>query len=98
MMEKEQLQIVAKLGVKLAAHQLESIANQVKLKNPSHEMIETNLIIAKDLNYARLYILELENDLGVCREVSMQHFRLNNEKDKEIETLKKQLAELKDLL
>jgi hypothetical protein len=40
----------------------------------------------------------LENDLGVCREVSMQHFRLNNEKDKEIETLKKQLAELKDLL
>jgi hypothetical protein len=97
-MEKEQLQIVAKLGVKLAAHQLETIANQVKLKNPSHEMIETNLTIAKDLNYARLYIVELENDLGVCREVSMQHFRLNTEKDKEIETLKKQLAELKDLL
>jgi hypothetical protein len=97
-MEKEQLQIVAKLGVKLAAHQLESIANQVKLKNPSHEMIETNLIIAKDLNYARLYILELEKDLGISREVSMQYFRLNTEKDKEIDNLKKQLAELKDLL
>jgi hypothetical protein len=97
-MEREQLQIVAKLGLKCAVHQLKIIAGQARAKNPRHEIIETNLTIAKDLNYARLYILELEKDLGISREVSMQYFRLTNEKDKEIEQLKKENEELKCLL
>jgi hypothetical protein len=97
-MEKEKLQIIAKLGIDCARHQLEAIATQVKIKNPSHEMIETNLTIVKDLLFAKKYIVELEHDLDVSREVQMNYFRLSEERRKEVEELKRQIKELQELL
>jgi predicted mannosyl-3-phosphoglycerate phosphatase (HAD superfamily) len=90
--------ILAKTAVTNAQAILESISERISKKDPNNEIILRIAVLRDDLNATRLFLMDSGNTIYTLREQLLTSEKMRIEKDKEIETLKKQLAELKDLL
>jgi hypothetical protein len=90
--------ILAKTAVTNAQAILESISERIAKKDPNNEIIPRIAVLRDDLNATRLFLMDSGNTIYTLREQLLTSEKMRIEKDKEIETLKKQLAELKDLL
>ena len=90
--------VLSKGAIRLAAEQLKLINEKVKEKQPSHEWIETNNKCIKELTELYYFLVSVDKTITEINRENFNQYKLLLEKDKEIDELKKQLNEVKELL
>ena len=90
--------VLSKGAIRLAAEQLKAINEKVKEKQPSHEWIETNDRCIKELTELYYFLVSVDKTLTETNRENFNQYKLIIEKQREIDELKKQLNEVKDLL
>jgi len=90
--------VLSKGAIRLAAEQLKAINEKVKEKHPSHEWIETNNKCIEELTELYYFLVSVDKQLTETNRENFNQYKLLLEKDKEIDELKKQINEVKELL
>jgi len=90
--------VLSKGAIRLAAEQLKAINEKVKEKQPSHEWINTNNKCIEGLTELYYFLVSVDKQLTETNRENFNQYKLLLEKDKEIDELKKQLNEVKELL
>ena len=90
--------VLSKGAIRLAAEQLKAINEKVKEKQPSHEWIETNDRCIKELTELYYFLVSVDKQLTETNRQNFNQYKLILEKQREIDELKKQLNEVKELL
>ena len=90
--------VLSKGAIRLAAEQLKEINAKVKEKQPNHEWIETNEKCIEQLTELYYFLLSVDKQLTDTNRENFNQYKLLLEKQREIDDLKKQLNEMKELL
>ena len=90
--------VLSKGAIRLAAEQLKAINAKVKEKQREHEWIETNDKCIEQLTELYYFLVSVDKQLTETNRENFNQYKLLLEKDKEIDELKKQLNEVKELL
>ena len=90
--------VLSKGAVRLAAEQLKAINAKVKEKQPNHEWIDTNDKCIDQLTELYYFLVSIDKTLTETNRENFNQYKLLLEKEKELDELKKQLNEVKELL
>ena len=90
--------VLSKGAIRLAAEQLKAINEKVKEKQPNHEWLETNDRCIKELTELYYFLVCVDKTLTNTNSENFNQYKLLLEKQREIDELKKQLNEVKELL
>lgn len=90
--------VLSKGAVRLAAEQLKAINAKVKEKQPNHKWIETNDKCIEQLTELYYFLVSVDKTLTETNRENFNQYKLLLEKQREIDDLKKQLNEVRELL
>ena len=90
--------VLSKGAIRLAAEQLKAINEKVKEKQPSHEWIDTNNKCIEELTELYYFLVSVDKVINETNRENFNQYKLLLEKQREIDDLKKQLNEMKELL
>ena len=90
--------VLSKGAIRLAAEQLKAINEKVKEKQPDHEWLETNDRCIKELTELYYFLVSVDKERTDTNRENFNQYKLIIEKQREIDGLKKQLKEVKELL
>jgi hypothetical protein len=90
--------LLSKGAIRLAAEQLKAINEKVKEKQPDHEWLEKNDRCIKELTELYYFLVFVDKERTETNRENFNQYKLILEKQREIDELKKQLNEVKDLL
>jgi hypothetical protein len=90
--------VLSKAHLRIAVEQLKTITDKVKEKQPTHEWIEKNDNCIQDLNEVYYFLVTCDKELSDWKRDSFNKYKLILEQQREIDELKKQLIEIKQLL
>jgi hypothetical protein len=90
--------ILSKAALVATREHLKQMNEVIKAKNPNHEWIEKNQGYIDDLGLAYQFMMAMDLDMVDLRGVNFNQYKLIMEHEREIEKLKKQNQELKEML